>query len=110
MEPRFRLPFNASSQSGFITPLRLLLATTAAFWMGAAQPQEAATREARQVTELRFRDFFRLPVEPTGLDISDTLRQSDGRTVSQVIGPLPQIAPKKHMLAQLLWQGGMRCR
>ena len=106
MEPRFRLPFNASSQSGFITPLRLLLATTAAFWMGAAQPHEAATR---QVTELRFRDFFRLPVEPTGLDISDTLRQSDGRTVSQVIGPLPQIAPKKHMLAQL-WQGGMRCR
>ena len=59
MKPRFRLPFNASRQSGFTTPLRLLLATTAAFWMGAAQPQEVATRVARQMTELRFRDFFR---------------------------------------------------
>ena len=34
------------------------------FRMGAAQPQEAATRQARQVTVVRFRDFFRLPVEP----------------------------------------------
>ena len=62
MEPRFRFPFNANSQSGFTTPLRLL-APTAAFWMGAAQPQEAATRQARKVTELSFRDLPRLPVE-----------------------------------------------
>jgi len=31
------------------------------------------------------------------------------REVSEVIGPLPQIAPKKHC-APVLWQGGMRCR
>ena len=84
MQPRVSLPFNTSRQSGFTTPLRLLLATTAAFWMGAAQPQEVSTRVARQVTELRFRDFFRLPVGPTGLDISDTLRQADGQTVRLV--------------------------
>ena len=101
MKPRFRLPFNASRQSGFTTPLRLLLATTAAFWMGAAQPQEVATRVARQMTELRFRDFFRLPVGPTGLDISDTLRQADGQTV-RLVGYMVQQespAPGRFMLA-----------
>ena len=93
MTPRFRLPFTASPQSGFTTPLRLLLATTAAFWMGAAQPQEVATRVARQVTELRFRDFFRPPVGPTGLDISDTLRQADGQTVRLVGYMVQQESP-----------------
>lgn len=101
MKTRFRLPFNASRQSGFTTPLRLLLATTAAFWMGAAQPQEVATRVARQVTELRFRDFFRLPVGPTGLDISDTLRRADGQTV-RLVGYMVQQdipAPGRFMVA-----------
>ncbi len=101
MKTRFRLPFNASRQSGFTTPLRLLLATTAAFWVGAAQPQEVATRVARQVTDLRFRDFFRLPVGPTGLDISDTLRQADGQTV-RLVGYMVQqenAAPGRFMLA-----------
>ena len=101
MKPRFRLPFNANRQSGFTTPLRLLLATTAAFWMGAAQPQEVATRVARQVTELRFRDFFRFPVGPMGLDISDTLRQADGQTV-RLLGYMVQQespAPGRFMLA-----------
>ena len=93
MTPRFRLPFAASRQSEFNTPLRLLLTTTAAFWMGAAQPQEVATRVARQVTELRFRDFFRLPVGPTGLDISDTLRQADGQTVRLVGYMVQQESP-----------------
>jgi hypothetical protein len=31
------------------------------------------------------------------------------RRVSEVIGGLPQIAPKKHCVPRL-WQGGMRCR
>lgn len=101
MKPRFKLPFTASRHSGFTTPLRLLLATTAAFWMGAAQPQEVAMRVARQVTELRFRDFFRLPVGPTGLDISDTLRQADGQTV-RLVGYMVQQeipVPDRFMLA-----------
>jgi hypothetical protein len=101
MRPRFRLPSSASRQSGFTTPLRLLLATTAAFWMGAAQPQEVATRVARQVTELRFRDFFRLPVGPAGLDISDILRRADGQTV-RLVGYMVQQespAPGRLMLA-----------
>ena len=101
MQPRVSLPFNTSRQSGFTTPLRLLLATTAAFWMGAAQPQEVSTRVARQVTELRFRDFFRLPVGPTGLDFSDTLRQADGQTV-RLVGYMVQLenpVPGRFMLA-----------
>lgn len=101
MKSRVRLPFNANRHSGFTTPLRLLLATTAAFWMGAAQPQEVATRVARQVTELRFRDFVRLPVGPAGLDISDTLLQADGQTV-RLVGYMVQQespAPGRFMLA-----------
>lgn len=80
----FRLPFDASRQSAFTTPLRQLLATTAAFWMGTAQSHVVTTTVPMQVTELRFRDFFRTPVGPTGLDVSDTLRQADGQTVRLV--------------------------
>jgi len=80
----FRLPLDASRQSGFTTPLRLLLATTAAFWMGTAQPQVLTPVTSRNVTELRFRDFFRTPVGSTGLDISDTLSQADGQSVRLV--------------------------
>jgi hypothetical protein len=101
VKPRFRLPFTATRHNGFTTPLRLLLATTAAFWMGAAQPQEVVTRAVRQVTELRFRDFFRLPVGTTGLDISDTLRQADGHIV-RLLGYMVQQenpVPGRFMLA-----------
>ena len=101
MKRRFQLPFNGGCQSGLTTPLRLLLATTAAFWMGPAQPQGEATRVARQVTELRFRDFFRLPVGPMGLDISDTLRQADGQAV-RLLGYMVQQEnpePGRFMLA-----------
>lgn len=84
MNIQFPLPLDASRQSGFTTPLRLLLATTAAFWMGTAQSHGVTTTVPRQVTELRFRDFFHTPVGPTGLEISDTLRQADGQTVRLV--------------------------
>lgn len=80
----FRLPLDTSRQSGFTTPLRLLLATTAAFWMGTAQSQVVTTMASRQMTELRFRDFFHTPAGAMGLEISDTLRQADGQTVRLV--------------------------
>ena len=82
MKLAFRLPFEAHRHSSLSTPLRLLLATTTAFWMGTAQPQvTSGTNVSRQVTELRFRDFFSTPIGPLGLDLSDTLRQADGQTV-----------------------------
>ncbi len=81
---RFRVPFSSLGRSSFTTPLRLLLATTAAFWMGAAQPQVTANVANRNATELRFRDFFRTPVGARGLEISDTLRQADGQNVRLV--------------------------
>jgi hypothetical protein len=34
--------------------------------------------------ELTFASFFRLPVGPRGLEVSDTLRRADGRTVRLV--------------------------
>src|SRR5450830_1142523 len=101
MNIQFPLPLDASRQSGFTTPLRLLLATTAAFWMGTAQSHGVTTTVPRQVTELRFRDFFRTPVGPTGLEISDTLRQADGQTV-RLVGYMVQQenpAPGRFMLA-----------
>ena len=81
MNMRSSLPLEANCQSGLTTPLRLLLATTAAFWMGAAQPPAATAAVARNVTELRFREFFRSPVGATGLEVSDALRRADGGLV-----------------------------
>ncbi|WP_296447982.1 hypothetical protein [Rhodoferax sp. UBA5149] len=101
MNIQFQLPLDASRQSAFTTPLRLLLATTAAFWMGTAQPQVLTPVASRNVTELRFREFFRTPVGPTGLDISDTLRQADGRPV-RLVGYMVQQenpVPGRFMLA-----------
>lgn len=93
MHIRFRLPFHTGRQPGFTTPLRLLLATTAAFWMGAAQAQVPTTAVTRQATELRFRDFFRMPVGQKGLEVSDTLRQADGQTVRLVGYMVQQESP-----------------
>jgi hypothetical protein len=102
MKIQFQLPFEAGRSSGFSTPLRLLLATTAAFWMGAAQPQATTARAARSVTELRFRDFYASPVGPMGLQISHTLQQADGQAV-RLVGYMVQqdnAAPGRFMLAQ----------
>ena len=82
----FPLPLDTSRQSSFTTPLRLLLATTAALWLGTAQPQASTPVVSRQVTELRFRDFFRTPTGLKGLDMSDTLRQSDGQQTASEPG------------------------
>jgi hypothetical protein len=78
------LPLDASRQSAFTTPIRLLLATTAAFWMGTAQPQVSTTSVARPYSELRFRNFFATPAGASRLEISDTLRQADGQIVRLV--------------------------
>jgi len=59
----------------------LILATTAAFWLGTAPAQVPAPSSTRVASELRFRQFFRTPIGPTGLEISDTLSQSDGESV-----------------------------
>ncbi len=84
MKIRFRLPFDISRPAALTTPLRLFLATTAAFWMGATVAQVPAGSIARATTELRFRDFFSLPVGQRGLELSDTLRRADGQEVRLV--------------------------
>lgn len=87
------LPLDASRQSAFTTPIRLLLATTAAFWMGTAQPQVTTPSAARPFSELRFRNFFATPAGDSKLEISDTLRQADGQTVRLVGYMVQQSSP-----------------
>jgi hypothetical protein len=72
------------SRSAFTTPLRIVLATTAAFWMGGLQAQVQAPQATRNTSEIRFRDFFRAPAGPDGLEISDTLRRAQGSSVRLV--------------------------
>jgi hypothetical protein len=68
----------------FTTPPRIVLATTAALWMGGLQAQSPVPPTVRGASEIRFRDFFRAPVGPAGLEISDTLRRADGSAVRLV--------------------------
>jgi hypothetical protein len=102
MTIKLRMPFNTRECNGFTTPLRLLLATTAVFWMGAAQSQATAAKVARQPTELRFSDFFRQPIGPAGLDFSEVLRAVDGQVVRLVGYMVQQDNPVagRFMLAQ----------
>lgn len=114
MKIRFRLPFDASRQSGLTTPLRLLLATTAACWMGAAQPQVATTALGRTTTGLRFQDLFPMPIGRTGPQISDLVRLASGSVV-RLVGYMVQQdspAPGRFMLAQRPVPGAARraCR
>jgi len=68
--------------TGMTTPLRVILATTAALWMGPANAQTAPTSPVRPDVEwLRFRDFFRTPMGPKGIEMTDTLLQANGKTV-----------------------------
>ena len=62
-------------------PLKFILATTAAMWMGSATAAWSPP-PVRQGQELRFRDFFTTHSGDDGLPaISDKLRQAAGKTV-----------------------------
>jgi hypothetical protein len=64
---------------------RVVLATTAALWLGAAYPQTPPVEQAPSaMTELPFREFFQTPVGPAGVEISDTLHQAHGKKVRLV--------------------------
>ena len=84
----------------FSTALRMILATTAAMWLGAAQPQPLAPPATRSPVNLRFADFFRQPSGSRGLEISDALQSADGSTV-QLVGYMvhqEEAAPGRFML------------
>lgn len=70
-----------SRHFGFNTPLRIVLATTAALWMGSAYPQALQLTGQRAQTELRFRDIYRSSNGPDGADLSDLMDRAHGRTV-----------------------------
>ena len=50
----------------------------------AARAQVPAAEQQPEAIEVSFRDFFRSPIGPTGVEVSDTLRRADGRTVRLV--------------------------
>ncbi|MDD5296331.1 MAG: hypothetical protein PHU46_05400 [Rhodocyclaceae bacterium] len=64
-----------------VTALRLMLITLGILWMGSACSQGNLSDPA---LELRFSDFFHLPVGPGGLELSPVLQQARGRTVRLV--------------------------
>ena len=83
--------------------LRLLGVIAAAICMNAAhaQVQVAPVPVRQDATELRFRDFYQMPVGPAGLEISKSLRESDGKVV-RLVGFMVQqdkTMPGRFMLA-----------
>ncbi len=101
MKIRLGPAWQGGRHSTLTTPLRMLLATTAAFWMGAAQPQSNPAAVVRQPIELRFREFFARPVGPGGLDFSEVLRNANGLSV-RLVGYMVQqehASPGQFMLA-----------
>ena len=58
------------------------LVACAILFSGAAYAQTSSAINLTSPVELRFRDFFRIPIGPRGLEISDTLRRVDGQTVT----------------------------
>jgi hypothetical protein len=64
--------------------LRHLLASIALLWLGLAQAQVIAPATPVEPVELRFTDFFQMPVGPRGMALSQALRQADGRAVRLV--------------------------
>lgn len=65
------------------TPLKFILATTAAMWMGSATAQWPVAG-LRQGQDLRFRDIFSTPHDPDGPHLNERLLSQDGQTVRLV--------------------------
>ena len=70
-------------------PLKFILATTAAMWMGSAAAHWAPI-SMRQGQDLRFRDFFTPGSGSNEPEISDRLRQAQGKNVRLVGYMLPR--------------------
>ena len=82
----FRRHVDTRRHASLTTPLRVVLAITALFCLGSAQSQvtQPVPVVSSPVTELRFRDFFRTPIGPAGVEMSDKLLQADGQAVRLV--------------------------
>lgn len=64
----------------FCSLSRRLALLAVAFCLGNAFAADAAT-PSQPIRELQFAEFFRLPIGPGGLEISERLHQSAGQTV-----------------------------
>ena len=92
-------PLSDHITSPITTPLRLILATTAALWVGSASAQSPPV--VRPGIELRFKDFFRNPIGPRGPELSQALEQAQGKVV-RLVGYMVQQespTPGRFMLA-----------
>ena len=87
-------PLPSSLSSSPRSPLRryvrCALTTLAALYMVVASAQVAPVSVApAPAMALSFQDFFSLPIGPKGLEVTDTLRQANGRPV-RLIGYMVQ--------------------
>jgi hypothetical protein len=64
-----------------LAPLSLVVALALTTLPGHASAQEAFTREGSPAVQLQFHDFYRMPIGPTGLEISEALTHSNGQIV-----------------------------
>ena len=100
MHHLFRYP-DIRRAANFAMALRLLCVSAMVSWIGAAHAQPMTSAATQSAIELRLGDFFRMPVGPAGLELSDSLRQANGRAV-RLVGFMVQqeaAAPGRFMLA-----------
>ena len=96
-----RLPPLDWSDVAYRVTLRLLFVVASAVCAIAAHAQAAPTMAQPEPPELRFRDFYQMPVGPAGLEVSPTLRDSDGTAV-RLVGYMVQqdkTVPGRFLLA-----------
>ena len=94
-------PLNIRCAASFGNALRLLCVSAMAVWIGAVHAQPMPRAATQGAIELRLGDFFRMPVGPAGLELSDSLRQANGHAV-RLVGFMVQqeaAAPGRFMLA-----------
>lgn len=81
--------------------LRLWPVIGAVACTGMAHAQALPPIALPQASDLHFQDFYRAPIGPAGLEISETLRESDGKAV-RLVGYMVQqdkTVPGRFMLA-----------
>lgn len=78
------------------TALRIIIATTAALWLGTVLAQTAANDAPPTATasELRFSEFFKMPLGAKGAEITDKLLHADGQPMRLTGYMVQQERPK----------------
>ncbi len=77
-----------------------LLHLTLLCFLATSQPLSLAQTSAPSTQEIKFKDFFRWPVGPLGLEFTDTIKRTDNQRVS-ILGYM--VAQEKNPVGQFLF-------